>query len=275
LTYQHHVVDIAGGFVLAAVCFYAVRGTRFRLPVVKNLRVATYYGLGAVAAALLAAGTWPKGAWLVWPAAVLMLVMAAYCGLGPGIYRKEHGRVPLSTRVLLAPVLLGQHLSLFYYRRRCPAWDDVCPGVLIGRVLNDAEAADAVHEGVTAVLDVTAEFSEAEPFLAVKYRHLPILDLTAPMLQQLRDAVQFIAAEAEQGTVYVHCKIGYSRSAAVVGAYLLHRGLAATAEEAAAVLRKARPSIVIRPEAAQALLDFERSCAKITVESVASAEPKK
>jgi protein-tyrosine phosphatase/membrane-associated phospholipid phosphatase len=262
LTYQHHLVDILGGFVLAAVCFYAVRENGFRLPVITNPRVGAYYALGVLSAIALTALAWPWGGLLLWPAAALGLVTAAYYGLGPGIYRKAEGRLPLSARFLLAPVLWGQRLSLTWYRRQCRPWDEVAPGVLIGRQLNDTEAARAVREGVTAVLDLTAEFSEARPFLAVTYRHLPILDLTAPTPEQLREAAEFIAAEAARGKVYVHCKIGYSRSAAVIGAYLLSSGQAATAEAAIELLRAARPSIVIRPEALQALQQFEQAHAR-------------
>jgi len=154
----------------------------------------------------------------------------------------------LSTRFVLAPILIGQYLSLVYYRRQCRAWDEVVPGVLIGRTLTDGEAAAAVQQGVTAVLDLTAEFSEAAIFRGTKYHNLPILDLTAPTQDQLHEAAAFIAAEAAAGTVYVHCKIGYSRSGAAVGAYLLASGLAATIDEAVEILREARPSIIIRPK---------------------------
>jgi protein-tyrosine phosphatase len=109
---------------------------------------------------------------------------------------------------------------------------------------------------VTAVLDLTAEFTEAKAFRSARYRNLPLLDLTAPTQDQLQEAVAFLAAEAAAGTVYLHCKIGYSRSAAVAGAYLLATGIADTAEEAVAHLRRARPSIVVRPEAREALRVF-------------------
>src|SRR5438105_864967 len=82
-----------------------------------------------------------------------------------------------------------------------------------GRRLNDAEATAAIHQGVTAVLDLTAEFSKPRPFDSVTYHSMPILDLTAPTLGQLREAVNFITEQAATGRVYVHCKIGYSRSA--------------------------------------------------------------
>jgi hypothetical protein len=171
---------------------------------------------------------------LLGPAAGLAMVAGAYFGLGPGVFRKRDGRLPLSTRVVLAPALIGQQLSLAYYRRRDRAWDEVAPGVLIGRILTDAEAAAAIAQGVTAVLDLTAEFSETDRFRALAYHNLPILDLTAPTREQLRAAVAFIGAAAARGTVYAHCKIGYSRTAAVAGAYLLSSHRAATVEEAVA-----------------------------------------
>src|SRR4029077_9277351 len=115
---------------------------------------------------------------------------------GPGIFRKTGGRLPWSARFALAPILLGHCLSLVYYRRQCRPWDQAAPGVLIGRILTDAEAAEAVKQGVTAVLDLTAEFSEATPFFARRYHNLPLLDLTAPTPDQLREAVAFIGKEA-------------------------------------------------------------------------------
>ena len=130
------------------------------------------------------------------------------------------------------------------------------PAVLIGRTLTEAEAAEAVKQGVTAVLDLTAEFSEASALRHTKYKNLPILDLTAPTQDQLHAAAAFIAEESANGTVYVHCKIGYSRSAAVVGAYLLASGHAATIDEAVEKLREVRPTIVIRPEVTEALRAF-------------------
>ena len=45
LTYQHHVVDVAGGFLLAAVCFYVVPAIAQRHPVVPNRHIGSYYFL--------------------------------------------------------------------------------------------------------------------------------------------------------------------------------------------------------------------------------------
>jgi protein-tyrosine phosphatase/membrane-associated phospholipid phosphatase len=260
LTYQHYVIDVVGGFVLAVVCFYLFPEPAARVSTQTNSRVALYYASGALALLAMAVIAWPWGGLLLWPVVALAIVAAGYCGFASGIYRKLDGRLPLSARLILAPVLLGQHLSLIHYRRQCSAWNEVLPGLLMGRTLTRAEAAAAVRRGVTAELDLTAEFSRPAPFRATTYCNLPILDLTAPTPGQLREAIRFIARESARGTVYVHCKVGYSRTAAVVGAYLLATGRAETAEEAVALLRKARPSIVVRPEAMTALRAFADEC---------------
>ena len=113
------------------------------------------------------------------------------------------------------------------------------PGVLIGRMLTrrgGGRGRPAGRDG-RAGPDRRSSPRRRRSWRST-YRNLPILDLTAPTQDQLREAVAFIAEESAQGTVYVHCKIGYSRSAAVVGAYLLASGQAATVEEAIALLRQ-------------------------------------
>ena len=68
--------------------------------------------------------------------------------------------------------------------------------------------------------------------------------------------MDFITRQSEHGVVYVHCKVGYSRTAAVAGAYLIAAGLAATADEAVAALKRARPPSSFAREAYAALAEF-------------------
>lgn len=225
--------------------------------VTANPRIGTYYACGSVALGALAFVALPWSAILSWPALSCAIAAVGYFGAGPRIYKKKSGRIATGARIIMAPVLLGHDMSLRYYRRQCSAWDEAVPGLLMGRLLEPGEARRLVDSGVTAVLDLASEFSESEPLRSVSYFNLPVLDLTAPTAQQLRRAVEFIRESIRQGAVYVHCKIGYSRTAAVVGAYLMAAGYAADAEEAMARLRKARSPIVIRPEVIRALRAFE------------------
>src|SRR5262249_53344127 len=88
LAWQHHLVDLAGGFVLAGFAIYLFRESDARLPVVANVRVGCYYAAGAAAVLALAPAVWPWGVFLLWLAAGLGIVAGAYFGMGPGIFRK-------------------------------------------------------------------------------------------------------------------------------------------------------------------------------------------
>ncbi len=257
LTYQHHVIDIVGGFVLAGYCFYLFRESSHARPVVVNRRIGSYYAAGGAVVLVMSGIFWPWGVLLLWPAIALGIVAIAYFRAGPMIFRKTEGKLPWSTRFVLAPCLIGQYLSLLYYRSQCRSWDKVTPQIWIGGKLGRRSANKALCSGVFSVLDLSAEFSEAKPFRKINYRNIPVLDLTAPTQAQLVEMSKFIGTHSRNGAVYVHCKIGYSRSAAAVAAYLIMSGKVKTAEEAFAMIRRVRPSIVIRPEVRSALCEFE------------------
>lgn len=189
LTCQHHVMDVVAGFALGAYCLYFIREPAPRLAVIENRRIGVYYASGALVCVCFALLFWPWGVFLLWPATALAITAAAYFGLGPGIFRKTGGRLPWPAWFALAPCLLGQHVSRLYYQRQCRAWDQLTPQIWIGRSLNHREALAAVRLGLTAVLDLTAEFSAPSPFLALTYRNNQVLDLTAPTIEQLGDII--------------------------------------------------------------------------------------
>jgi atypical dual specificity phosphatase len=60
--------------------------------------------------------------------------------------------------------------------------------------------------------------------LGIRHLHLPTTDHFEPSLEHLKTAVHFIAEhEASGKKVYVHCRAGHGRSAAVVFAWLLSK----------------------------------------------------
>ena len=258
LTWQHHLVDVIGGFWLAAIAIhlYWFDEDAETAPRAANRRIALYYGLGAFVFSQLARLSWPWTFIFVWPAFACAVAAFGYCGFGGRIYRKSHGQLTLPTRVLLAPLLAGQWLSLLHYRKQSPRWNKVTPNVWVGALPDPKDAQEAVAAGVTSVLDLTVEFSEVAGFRSLRYHHLPVLDLTAPTPAQLSEAVRIIETEAARGIIFVHCKAGYSRSAGALGAWLLSSGRVRSAEEAVSFLEATRPGIVIRLEIRKALQLF-------------------
>jgi protein-tyrosine phosphatase len=77
-----------------------------------------------------------------------------------------------------------------------------------------------------------------------------MLDLLPPEPERLEAAVAFIREHIGQGKFYVHCALGYSRSAQVAARYLQQTGL--SPEAAVWTLRKTRPRVLLSPTLEQA-----------------------
>jgi len=262
LTYQHHTIDILGGAILAIVVFYffpwhAATEEHGNHLAARNLRVAAVYGLSALALFAFAHALRPWGWLLLWPTASTLLVALAYAGAGPRIFRKRQGRFSWAATALLSPYLAGARISHALYRRSSDSCCQVIPNIILGGRLNRARARQLTAQGIIAVLDLTPECREPHWPVSVEYKNLQILDLTLPSEDLVREAVQFIKDHAGAGTVYVHCALGFSRSAGVLAAYLLDSSAASTAEEAIEMIRRVRPQIVITPQWIKLLRQFE------------------
>ena len=253
LTWQHHLVDVLGGFWLGLIALHLYRFDEDLPPRASNRTIAIGYAILALACSQLARISWPWTFPFVWPAFAFGVGAFGYGGFGAGIYRKRDGRLTWLTKLLLGPLLFLQWLSWIYYRVKSPRWNEVTPQVWIGALPTPEIARDAISAGVTAVLDLTVEFSEAGSFQKARYLNLPVLDLTPPSCSQLGDAVRFIDRESKRGIVFIHCKAGYSRTAGAVGAWMLETGRARSVEEVVAQLEAVRPGIVIRLEIRDAL----------------------
>jgi protein-tyrosine phosphatase/membrane-associated phospholipid phosphatase len=254
-TFQHHAIDVLTGLLVALACVYVFPDAphgwqRAQATGTRATPLALFYGAAGAAcwgaAALL--GGW---AWLLaWPGTASLLVALAYSHFGVSVFQKHGGRTSWAARTLLLPYQLGAWTSSRWFTRAIPQRAEVVAGVWIGRVPG-REALDGM-----AVLDLTAEFPGA-PQRRSRYESVPMLDLRAPSPAQLDAAVDALERLHGHGPVLVHCALGYSRSALVIGAWLLRRRLAPDAGAALAILRRARPQVVLT-QAQLSLLEAQR-----------------
>lgn len=107
--------------------------------------------------------------------------------------------------------------------------------------------------------------------LRIAFLQLPTTDIfEAPCQEKLQRGVRFMndflpageryAATAEErtpGTVYVHCKAGRTRSATLVGCYLMQRN-GWSPERAVQHMREQRPHILLHTKQWEALRIFHR-----------------
>lgn len=261
-TYQHHFIDLPTGLAVGFLALWLLPEdedspasglalTRDR----DRRRLALYYAIGAAACTALAflggaflSGTW---LWMSWPAAALFLVALNYLAIGArGFQKAANGRLSLGARWLLAPYLAFAWLNSRLWTRKHPRAAEVRDGVSIGRIPTAGELAP-----FAAIVDLCAEVSCGEPG-ARAYRSFAVLDLTVQDAGALRDAANAIEAARQHGPVLVCCALGYSRSAAAVAAWLLTTRRAQSVDEAMAIVREARPSIVLGQKHAALLEAF-------------------
>jgi len=283
-TWQHHFIDLPAGALAGFVCVWLwpregllPLQTARLARVAKRWRLAAWYGLGACLCAVLAAKLGGAWLWLAWPAVSLCMVALNYGVLGAGGFQKgSDGRLSNAACWLLAPYLVAAWINSRFWTWRHPQPDEVCDGVFLGRIPGRGERAP-----FAAIVDLCAEL----PFIArttaiagkpaptgskvravpvgaglpamrpaqSAYRSLPTLDLIAAdakLLQQAADAIEHLRT---QGPLLVCCALGYSRSASAVAAWLLLSGRCSDAAQAEALIRQARPGIVLHPAHRQVL----------------------
>jgi len=195
--------------------------------------------LQAVAVWLL----WPWGLVFLWVAAAYVMAGLAYFTGRPGWLGKRHdGTMALWTAFLSFPYLvLAVVASMVRRVLREPPWNEVAPGLYVGRRVSGAE----LPPDIDLVVDLTSEFAEPASVRAGRsYRCLPTMDGCASE----PDAFRALAVEVAgwPGRVYVHCAVGHGRSAALAAAVIILRGDARDVASAEALMKQARPGIELK-----------------------------
>jgi dual specificity MAP kinase phosphatase len=111
--------------------------------------------------------------------------------------------------------------------------------------------------GVTAIINMRIHsiYKKAQ-YRGFKYLHLPTVDNTPPVLEDLIRGADFADNEIKNGgKVYIHCRQGLGRGPTMTISYLLKIGT--TFEDAFALVKHVRPFINPRPEQIAKLKELE------------------
>lgn len=212
-----------------------------------------------------AAWTTPVGLLRLWAASGCGLLAAAYLRDRPDwLGKRPDGSLAGWARGLLLPVrlvLLGL-LTLDRHLTDEAPWHQVAPGLFLGRRL----AASALPGEVRRVVDLTAEFpSLLPPAGASAPTTLPTLDGMVPPEAAFAALVEDLAAEPRP--LYIHCAQGHGRSALLMAAVLVARGLAPDPDEAVRHLRATRPGVGLRAPQARLLERWWRRSRDVSARS--------
>lgn len=194
--------------------------------------VTRYYVAGSLlfyALALLCPSFWLSIP-LAWVALSLSVVSIAYWCNFPHLFRKSpNGVIPNGIQLVLAPFLIGVHYYNYWARRRdsVAPIQRIDPQLYLARRLLSKDLDELKAQGISSILDITAEFRGLESGKARKefhYFNLPVLDHKVPSKRKLLKALDWIDVQlADSRKVVVHCALGRGRSVFVLAAYLLRR----------------------------------------------------
>ncbi len=207
----------------------------------------------------LGVAVWLRGhfLWLLWPTVSWLGLTYAFLRNRPTLLGKRaDGTLSLSPALVFLPHLAASE-AYFHFKRLVlrlePCWNEVAPGIYIGRRPLPRE----LPGDVRWIVDLTAELHEpGELVRHGHYRYLPTFNRWVPDAAGFRRLTRELAGVAEP--IYVHCGSGLGRSAAVVAALLILRGLAQDVGQAEQRLRRVRSRVYLHPAQRQLVA---RQCA--------------
>lgn len=182
--------------------------------------------------------------WLfIWSGAAWVLAGMAYVANAAWIFGKAStGAVNWLYVVAFFPFLFVTHLIWHIQRllTKESVHNEIVPGIWLGRRCYDAE----LPPDVKTIVDMTSEFIEPlEVRQGRAYICVPTLDASAPALAVFRTLMESVSRSAEP--IYIHCAKGHGRSAMVVIAALMAKGIAPSLVEAERIVKQSRPGIKI------------------------------
>jgi membrane-associated phospholipid phosphatase len=248
LLWQHHLLDVATGFLMGWFVKAVIPATPRRAVPSEPIHQKIATALGGIAAVFGAIATLGGGwLWFGWSAVAFGIVATAYARRDARFLGKENGTLTPAAEWCLLPWMLiaravqNKHLG-------GPPSRKIAPNVLLGRRHTADEAKALVGEGPLAVLDLRAEGNAPPAFREhATFLNLPLLDMVPPPAEAVREAIAFIREHHRERTVLIHCQLGLFRSATIAAAWLVESSAAPDYAAAIAQLQATDPRIKPAP----------------------------
>ena len=252
-TWQHHFIDIPTGLLAGALCLWLFPITAkspfkkddLQTLTPKHLKLGSYYLCGALLFLILAYLFQPWGLWLLYPAISLFGVALSYYLVRPHFFQKQaDGSLSIAATMLFAPYLIFAWLNSRIWTKKHPEDSQILKientTIFLGRI-----PTRSTIQKYQAVFDCVAELPVNSKNSYFQYSSLDLIPLQADQLQRAVEVFnQLMAAASSQSTqqhVLIYCALGYSRSNAILCAWLMQQQHATQVNEAIQIVQSARP----------------------------------
>ncbi len=263
-TWQHHFIDIPTGLLVGAFCLWLFP-TQVQSPFTKDLnhrltpkhlKLGVYYLIAAVILSLIAfifKSTW---LWLLYPACSLTLVSLAYFFARAHFFQKlDNGNLSAGATILLAPYLVFAWVNSRLWTKKHPEDSYVIQiqhyQIYLGRIPTSKDLI-----AYQALFDCCAELprpditSEQHQIIRQHYLSLDLIPLQANQLAQAVENFDQLFSVLKTDNhlhvkILIFCALGYSRSSAILCAWLVKNAYVADMQSAIELIQQARPWIVL------------------------------
>lgn len=211
-TYQHHIMDVFAGILVAYVLIFILRKGAFQPIAFFYFSLACIWNLLALLLSL---------PWLFFYFSITLAYIGyAYACNYAYIHQQNTSLFPFGSGLFLFPYRLIYWLMWQFNDR---PYHTVLPYLSVGRRLRNDEV--KTFSDSTYCIDLSCELKKSTSWNPANYQSFPLLDLhpiTSTQALRFCELITSLKKQDSNAAFYVHCVMGVSRSYAMVACYLVY-----------------------------------------------------
>ncbi|MFZ4930339.1 phosphatase PAP2 family protein [Chryseobacterium sp. Mn2064] len=247
-TYQHHVIDIVTGSILAHLSFIVFPFRKNNI-LYRNFHVANVYFFSGWILILMTLSVkqliGPSALIILWPAFIIFLVGFHYQKNNIYFLKNRAGNISWIKKILYFPYIIIYRIFWTFFRKnKAPV--QIFHGLYISSRPN---AEDLKNFTAFAIYDLSAEMEEVAILKEnPRYHFIPFLDVGTFDLYETQKLISDITNQykilPKDGKILIHCTMGFTRSS-VIAILVMKNILSLSLEETINTMKTINKNAVI------------------------------
>lgn len=257
-TYQHHLIDIVTGTILAHISFIVFPYQKNNF-LYRNFQVANFYFLlgWIIVSVSLLLYKFSNEFWLIllWPALIMIIVGYQYQKNNIHFLKDNSGNIPFYKKLFYFPYSLIYWIFWKFLRKNKKPLE-ILPNIYISSKPSKEDLKYFEINKNTFIYDLSAEIEEnSEIKEKSTYFSVPFLDIGTLDIDQTKKLITKITENYHQlpkdGKILIHCTMGYTRSS-IIGILVMKNILSLPLDQAITNMKVLNKNAIIHSY----ILDF-------------------